>query len=61
MSSLDQPVVMAEATAQAVIEAFSRTYQINTAGDFVNKLGEPAPDRSIDLVLEAQAVLADAL
>jgi hypothetical protein len=51
---------MSEATARLLIRAFAHTYRINTAGEFVNKIGEPAPGRSIDLVLEAQAVLADA-
>jgi hypothetical protein len=51
---------MSEATARLLIRAFAHTYRITTSGEFVNKIGEPAPDRSIDLVLEAQAVLADA-
>ena len=58
--SLDHRSQMSEATARLLIRAFAHTYRINTAGEFVNKIGEPAPGRSIDLVLEAQAVLADA-
>jgi len=51
---------MSEATARLLIEMFHRTYRVNTVGEFVNKIGEPASDRTIDLVLEAQAVLSDA-
>ena len=60
MSSLDQTSAMSQATARLLIRAFAHTYRIDTAGEFVNKIGEPAPTRSIDLVLVAQAVLADA-
>jgi len=60
MSSIDANAGMSEATARLLIRMFARTYRVNTAGEFVNKIGEPAPGRSIDLVLEAQAVLADA-
>ena len=60
MSSLWQHSQMSEATARLLIHVFARTYRINTAGEFVNKVGEPAPQRSIDLVMEAQGVLADA-
>lgn len=60
MSSLWQHSQMSEATARLLIEMFHRTYRVNTVGEFVNKIGEPAPQKSIDLVLEAQAVLADA-
>jgi hypothetical protein len=60
MSSLWQDSQMSEATARLLINVFARTYHLNAAGDFVNKVGEPAPQRSIDLVLEAQATLADA-
>jgi len=51
---------MSEATARLLIHVFARTYRMNTSGEFVNKVGTPAPQKSIDLVLEAQAVLADA-
>ena len=51
---------MSEATARILIRAFAHTYRINADGEFVNKVGKPAPQRSIDLVLEAQGVLADA-
>ena len=60
MSSLWQQSQMSEATARILIRAFAHTYRINAAGEFVNKVGKPAPQRSIDLVLEAQGVLADA-
>ena len=60
MSSLWQQSQMSEATARLLIRAFAHTYRINTAGEFVNKVGQHAPGRSIDLVLEAQGVLADA-
>lgn len=60
MGSVDSPSQMSEATARLLIHVFARTYRMNTAGEFVNKIGEPAPQRSIDLVLEAQGVLADA-
>ena len=59
MSSLFHESQMSEATARLLIQVFARTYRMNTAGEFVNKIGEPAPDRSIDLVLEAQGILAD--
>jgi len=59
MSSLDHSSAMSEATARLLIRAFAHTYRVDTYGEFVNKIGEPAPSRSIDLVLEAQAVLAD--
>jgi hypothetical protein len=51
---------MTQATATAIVEVFTRTYRIDTSGEFVNKIGEPAPVRSVDLMLEATAVLADA-
>jgi len=61
MSSLWQNSEMSEATARLLIQVFARTYRLNSAGEFVNKIGEPAPQKSVDLVLEAQGVLADAL
>ncbi len=60
MSSLWQQSQMSEATARLLIQVFARTYRMDASGEFVNKVGEPAPDRSIELVLEAQGVLADA-
>jgi hypothetical protein len=51
---------MSEATARLLIQVFARTYRMDAAGEFVNKIGEPAPNRTIDLVLEAHGVLADA-
>jgi hypothetical protein len=60
MSSLWHNSQMSEATARLLIHVFARTYRMNTSGEFVNKLGDPAPDRTIELVLEAQGVLADA-
>jgi len=60
MSSLDEQSQMSVATARLLIRAFAHTYSVNAAGEFVNKIGEPAPTRSIDLVVEAQGVLADA-
>ena len=58
--SVDESSAMSQATARLLIRAFAHTYTVNTAGELVNKIGEPAPARSIDLVLEAQGVLADA-
>jgi len=60
MSSLWHESTMTQATATAIVEVFTRTYRIDTAGEFINKIGEPAPGRSIDLMLEATALLADA-
>ena len=60
MSSLEHSSQMSEATARLLIHVFARTYRMTTSGEFVNKLGDPAPDRTIELVLEAQGVLADA-
>ena len=60
MSSLWRASTMTQATATAIVEVFTRTYRIDTSGEFINKIGEPAPVRSIDLMLEATAVLADA-
>jgi hypothetical protein len=51
---------MTQTTAAAIVEVFQRTYRIDPSGEFVNKIGEPAPGRSIDLMLEATALLADA-
>ena len=46
-------------TARDLIWLFERTYEF-ADGRFVNKVGREAPQRTIDLVAEAQAVLADA-
>lgn len=53
MSSL----AMHESTARTVIWMFSMTYWLED-GKFVNKVGREAPQRTIDLVAEAQAVLS---
>ena len=60
MSSLDHNEQMSITTARDIVWVFAKTYRMDTAGDFVNKIGEPAPERTIDLVLEAQGILADA-
>lgn len=59
MSSLFHESQMSEQTAREVIEAFAHSYHLNAGGEFVNKIGEPAPTRSIDLVVEAHGILAD--
>jgi hypothetical protein len=48
---------MTPATAHAVLEVFHRTYTA-ADGTFVNKVGREADQRTIDLVAQAQAVLA---
>ena len=53
--SVDESSAMSQATARLLIRAFAYTYKVDTSGEFVNKIGERAEDRSIDLVLEAQA------
>jgi hypothetical protein len=51
---------MSANTATVILQMFHRQYQLNDAGDFVNKVGRPAPQKTLDLVFEAQGVLADA-
>ena len=46
-------------TATDIIWMFAKTYRLED-GRFVNKVGEEAPQRTLDLVAEAQALLADA-
>lgn len=48
-----------EPTARTLIWVFARQYRLE-AGRFVNKVGREAPKRTLDLIAEAQAVLADA-
>ena len=60
MKSLGTNSGMSEATARLLIRAFAHQYRMTDAGDFVNKIGEAAPSRTLELVWEAQAVLADA-
>jgi hypothetical protein len=52
-----QSLPMSAETAIAVIEVFHRTYTA-ADGTFVNKVGREAPQRTIDLVAQAQSVLA---
>lgn len=53
VKNLDEP------TARTLIWVFARHYRLE-AGRFVNKVGEEAPQRTLDIIAEAQAVLADA-
>jgi len=48
---------MSTETASAVLHVFHRTYTAAN-GTFVNKVGREADQRTIDLVAQAQAVLA---
>ncbi|HEY7821530.1 MAG TPA: hypothetical protein VIG24_01790 [Acidimicrobiia bacterium] len=48
---------LSEPTAHDIIWMFERTYRLE-AGRFVNKVGEEASQRTLDLVAEAQAALA---
>lgn len=48
---------MAPATAANILWIFERTYRL-TDRRFINKVGEEASQRTIDIVCEAQAVLA---
>lgn len=57
MSSLDASKDLA--TARTVIWVFARTYRMQD-GRFVNKVGEEASSRTLEIVTEAQALLADA-
>ena len=47
--------------AEDLIWVFSSTYRLDDQGRFVNKVGQEAPQRSIDLVAQAQALLAGEL
>jgi hypothetical protein len=49
---------MAPTTAADIIWMFERTYRL-TNGRFLNKRGEESSQRTLDLVSEAQAILAD--
>lgn len=57
MSSLATPQDLA--TARTIIWVFARTYRLED-GRFVNKVGEEASGRTLEIVSEAQALLADA-
>lgn len=57
MSSLATPQDLA--TARTIIWVFARTYRLD-AGRFVNKVGQEASSRTLQIVSEAQALLADA-
>jgi uncharacterized membrane protein len=57
MSSLDASKEVA--TARTLIWVFARTYRLED-GRFVNKVGEEASERTLQIVTEAQALLADA-
>jgi len=48
---------MNEAGARTVLWMFHHEYRLD-AGRFVNKVGREAPQRTLDLVAEAMAVLA---
>jgi hypothetical protein len=52
-----QSLAMSTETAIAVLDAFHQTYTA-CDGTFVNKVGREAHQRTIDLVAQAQAVLA---
>lgn len=49
---------MAPHTAVDILWMFERTYRL-TDRRFTNKIGEEASQRTLDLVCEAQAVLAE--
>ena len=57
MSSLDASQELA--TARTIIWVFARTYRLQD-GSFVNKVGEEASSRTLEIVTEAQALLAEA-
>jgi len=57
MSSLDASKDYA--TARTILWLFARTYRLED-GRFLNKVGEEASTRTLEIVTEAQAVLADA-
>lgn len=46
-------------TAADILWLFAKTYRLEH-GRFVNKVGQEAQQRTLDLVAEAQALLADA-
>jgi hypothetical protein len=52
---------MTRDTAEAIEEAFTRTYRLTSDGTFVNKVGRAAPDRSLELYWQAFGVLAKAV
>lgn len=49
---------MAPHTAADILWMFERTYRL-TDRRFINKIGEESSQRTLDLVCEAQAVLAE--
>ena len=52
-----ESVPMGEAHARTLLWVFARTYRLEQ-GRFVNKIGVEAPQRTLDLIAEAQAALA---
>lgn len=52
---------MSRQTAEAIVEAFTRTYRLNEDRTFVNKVGREAPDRSLELYWQAFGVLTKAV
>jgi hypothetical protein len=57
--SLDNASQMSRNTATVLLQMFEREYRLDDRGEFVNKVGRPAPQKTLNLVTEAQAVLAD--
>jgi len=57
--SLDNASQMSRNTATVLLQMFEREYRLDADGEFVNKVGRPAPQKTLDLVTEAEAVLAD--
>jgi hypothetical protein len=57
MSSLDARSQMTPETAQLVLATFARTYRMH-GSRLVDRHGNVAPDYTLGLVVQAQAVLA---
>ena len=57
MSSIDARPEMTPETAQHVLDAFTHTYRL-TGSRLVDRHGNVPPDRTLQLVVQAQAVLA---
>ena len=57
MRRIDAEQQMTPETAQLVLDAFARTYRLD-GSLLIDKVGNVAPDYTLGLVLEAQAVLA---
>ncbi len=60
MASLGQTSQMSVTTATLILQMFDRQYRLDEHGEFVNRIGQRAEQKTLDLVWEAQAVLADA-